>query len=89
MTKSLQETDSGSGPWLAYCDWNVTPAQLQASKWLTKLDAHILLPADTAFTRAAGQQRLLDLLMFTVFLLAAGCRHPRAHVQGQRLAHLL
>ena len=54
---------SWNGPWLAYFDWNITPEQLRASKWMSKLDARILQPQDAAFTCTAGQQRLLDFVV--------------------------
>ena len=68
MQKMAGVVGAWNGPWFVYCDWNVAPAELRASKWLKKLDAQILQPDDTAFTCTAGQQRLLDYVVHSADL---------------------
>ena len=47
-------------PWIILADWNVVPADLEASGWPAALGGTIMTPAGIDFSCTAGQGRLLD-----------------------------
>ena len=50
-------------PWAIYADWNVEPADMEKSGWVTIIAGELIRPEGMQFTCLMGSKRLIDYLI--------------------------
>ena len=57
--------------WIVAGDWNVTPEEVEASRWLEEVGGRVVVPGNRDYTCRAGKGRLLDFAVASAEIATA------------------